>query len=91
MLSPADITTRPPAPIVPLPTTTLILPLVPLVDEPVRTTIDPVLPSDDVPVFNEIPPLTPDVPASAERNVNAPLLVAVPNPLMNERIWHRNE
>ena len=80
MLSPDDITIRPPEPYVPLPTETLTLPLVPEVAEPVLKTIEPVLPSVDVPDFIEMLPLTPDAPASALNTLNAPLLVADPKP-----------
>jgi len=73
-LSPALITTRPPADESPLPTDTLKLPDTPVVAEPVRTTIDPLLPFVVTPDFKDTAPLTPLVPASALRKLNAPLL-----------------
>jgi hypothetical protein len=46
--------------------------------------IVPVAPELDVPELNVITPLTPAVPAFALRTVIAPLVVAVPSPVVIE-------
>ena len=82
MLSPAAKLNVPPAPEFPLPTDTLTAPPLPLVAAPLPTEIDPLLPELDVPELNTSRPDVPAVPASADLIVSAPLVVAVPTPLV---------
>ena len=86
VLSPAFTTIRPPETPLPLPTAMLILPPTPDVADPVVRTIDPLLPLVADPDFSDRAPLVPLDPPSADRRVNAPLLVAVPTPVLNETL-----
>jgi hypothetical protein len=58
--APADTTTAPPTPDVPLPTTTLIAPPRPPVEEPLSTDSQPLLPDFDAPLLNSTVPDEPD-------------------------------
>ena len=60
------------------------MPPVPAVAAPLPIEIVPVLPELEVPELNTITPLTPDEPAFAVRTVIAPLVVAVPSPVVIE-------
>jgi hypothetical protein len=60
------------------------LPPVPAVAAPLPIAIAPVLPELDVPELNVSAPLKPAVPAFAVRIVIAPLVVAVPSPVVIE-------
>ena len=77
VLSPAEITIRPPASVSPLCTVTLMLPDVPLAALIVFTATDPLLPLEPLPDCIDKLPLVPYVPASSVVIVNEPLLVVV--------------
>jgi hypothetical protein len=60
----------------------LILPALPAVADPVPIEIDPVLPELDVPELKTSTPLTPKFPALAVLIVIAPLVLAMPWPVL---------
>jgi hypothetical protein len=78
VLWPEDTATRPPAEILPLPTTMLMLPAAPSVADPVRKVIMPLLPAEVTPLVIEIEPEVPALPAFAVRTLKTPLDLARP-------------
>ena len=78
MLCPDATVSRPPAPLLPLPTVMLITPALPAVAAPEPIEIEPLEPELVVPELNTSTPLTPASPAFAVLIVIAPLVVAMP-------------
>ena len=73
---------NPPEPLLPLPTVMLIAPPLPAVELEDPIEIEPDVPELDVPELNTNTPLTPFAPALAVRIVTAPLVLAIPWPLV---------
>ena len=82
VLSPDATVIRPPAPLLPLPTVMLIAPDLPPVAVPVPIEIEPDVPELAVPELNVSKPLTPLSPAFDDTIVIAPLVLAIPWPLI---------
>jgi len=84
VVAPADNANRPPVPLLPLPTTTLIAPPEPLVASPVPNTTTPELPASVVPELNVRLPDVPDEAALADTRLTDPEEELVDNPLVME-------
>lgn len=82
--APPDRTISPPVPLVPDPTVMYTEPPRPSLDVPDPMYNAPLLPALELPVLSTSVPLTPAVPAFDVCSSKAPLLVAVPNPLLIE-------
>ena len=82
VLSPEATVINPPAPLLPLPTVMDTAPPLPPVEAPVPIEIAPVAPELDVPELKDSIPLAPFTPAFDDTIVIAPLVLAMPWPLV---------
>ena len=73
---------KPPAPLLPLPTVMLTAPDLPVVEAAEPIEIDPLVPELAVPELNESSPEAPLLPAFDDAIVMAPLVLAMPCPLI---------
>ena len=76
----------PPLPVSPVPTASSMSPPEPWLATPLEISTLPESPAVAVPVESIMLPLTPAVPASAVAMVTAPLLVALPFPLIMSKL-----
>ena len=82
VLSPDATVIKPPAPLLPLPTVMLTAPDLPVVEAAEPIEIEPLVPELAVPELNESRPDTPASPAFDDAIVIAPLVLAMPCPLI---------
>jgi hypothetical protein len=81
---PLDKTSEPPAPLLPLPTVTVMLPPRPPTAAPLASETDPVFPDVEAPLPSTNDPLTPLAPASDDATSTRPLSRSVLAPLTIE-------